>query len=745
MAICPPGSQWIPSSQQCEYRGGGGPAPPGAGGGGPITIYGGAPPGSVYNQQGVDYGGRLVGYEGTLGLEGRDASNYIDPTTFLTAQAGRYNPDTGQFEGGYSGDYSALFGREDPIAVALGDRLLARGEGVADRTGAMSDLIAGQAGQVAAYGPAAAAAGNQAAMEMQRYADLTGLYSPAAVQAARQAAMDMRDQASAVRGFSDPAAMALSDYGGNQLALYGSQFQPIEEQIAQYASGYDTATRRAQEARRAQADVARNFEQQRRVAARELARYGVDPSMGRGQAVRERTAQAAAQAAAAEAARRAVEERGILLRGQAAGLGGQIAGRGTGAVGAGAQLGAQGAAQAANIQQGAGALEQQGLASGANIGATAANIAQGAGATRLSGLQTGANVGQQAGQLLTGAANVGQQGALTGSNIQRAGQATRMGAVPMLTQAQHANLQGGNIMQNWNQLIGATQGNRMGTPSGLVGAFGSLAGSALGSYMGGGGGIQGGGTTNAATGAAATGADGGYLYSTRQRFQDGGVIPSGTPANAWLMNSPARPVTGRTFNDGGEVEFDPRCQRIAGQLRMPDGTTCKPVRRVRMAEGGSVWPIIGTVAGAIIGGYFGGPQGAQMGAGIGGSVGSAVGDATADKPPPQQAGGGGGAMQASQLQATGPGQASLTPPEEQDPLNPQQISAIDTAAAEGGRVHGPSDGTGIDDQVPAQLSAGEYVIPADVVRKLGTLHFDKLLDKHHVPADMQRQQMEAVA
>lgn len=67
--------------------------------------------------------------------------------------------------------------------------------------------------------------------------------------------------------------------------------------------------------------------------------------------------------------------------------------------------------------------------------------------------------------------------------------------------------------------------------------------------------------------------------------------------------------------------------------------------------------------------------------------------------------------------------------------------------------YGPSDGTGIDDQVPATLmgpgnqpqnariSVGEYVIPADVHAKLGTAYFDRLLEKHHTPAAEQRQEM----
>lgn len=35
------------------------------------------------------------------------------------------------------------------------------------------------------------------------------------------------------------------------------------------------------------------------------------------------------------------------------------------------------------------------------------------------------------------------------------------------------------------------------------------------------------------------------------------------------------------------------------------------------------------------------------------------------------------------------------------------------------------------DRIPAVLSAGEYVVPADVVRALGTKHFDKLVDRYH--------------
>lgn len=50
-------------------------------------------------------------------------------------------------------------------------------------------------------------------------------------------------------------------------------------------------------------------------------------------------------------------------------------------------------------------------------------------------------------------------------------------------------------------------------------------------------------------------------------------------------------------------------------------------------------------------------------------------------------------------------------------------------------VDGP--GTGTSDEVPAMLSDGEYVIPADVVRAKGEEFFDKLLEKYHTPAAQQ--------
>lgn len=55
--------------------------------------------------------------------------------------------------------------------------------------------------------------------------------------------------------------------------------------------------------------------------------------------------------------------------------------------------------------------------------------------------------------------------------------------------------------------------------------------------------------------------------------------------------------------------------------------------------------------------------------------------------------------------------------------------------ADGGEVVGP--GTGISDEVPINVSNGEYIIPADVKEKKGTEFFDKLLEKYHTPVAYQ--------
>lgn len=64
------------------------------------------------------------------------------------------------------------------------------------------------------------------------------------------------------------------------------------------------------------------------------------------------------------------------------------------------------------------------------------------------------------------------------------------------------------------------------------------------------------------------------------------------------------------------------------------------------------------------------------------------------------------------------------------PMQQQMRSNLDYLA-EGGSPRGALPVRQVRDKLPAFLSEGEYVVPADVVRSLGVLHFDKLVKKYH--------------
>lgn len=69
--------------------------------------------------------------------------------------------------------------------------------------------------------------------------------------------------------------------------------------------------------------------------------------------------------------------------------------------------------------------------------------------------------------------------------------------------------------------------------------------------------------------------------------------------------------------------------------------------------------------------------------------------------------------------------------------------AITAMLADGGKVHkgkGAVRGPGgpVDDKIPAMLSNGEYVLPADTVKAIGKKNLDKAVAKTHTPAAVQR-------
>ena len=51
-------------------------------------------------------------------------------------------------------------------------------------------------------------------------------------------------------------------------------------------------------------------------------------------------------------------------------------------------------------------------------------------------------------------------------------------------------------------------------------------------------------------------------------------------------------------------------------------------------------------------------------------------------------------------------------------------------------MEGP--GGPVDDKVPAMLSRGEYVLPADTAKKIGKANLDRIVAQTHTPAEVQR-------
>ena len=113
---------------------------------------------------------------------------------------------------------------------------------------------------------------------------------------------------------------------------YEEVFQPLEDKLAQEAQDYASPERMEQEAGKASASVAQQFDAQRRAAAQNLEAYGVDPSSTRYAALDmgSRVQQAAAQAGAANQSRAQTEAVGRAMRSEAINVGrgypGQIAG-----------------------------------------------------------------------------------------------------------------------------------------------------------------------------------------------------------------------------------------------------------------------------------------------------------------------------------------------------------------------------------------------------------------------------------
>ena len=113
---------------------------------------------------------------------------------------------------------------------------------------------------------------------------------------------------------------------------YEEVYQPLEDKLVQEAEDYSSPERMEQKAGEASAEVAQQFDAQRRAAAQNLEAYGVDPTSTRYAALDmgSRVQQAAAQAGAANQSREQTETMGRAMRSEAINVGrgypGQIAG-----------------------------------------------------------------------------------------------------------------------------------------------------------------------------------------------------------------------------------------------------------------------------------------------------------------------------------------------------------------------------------------------------------------------------------
>jgi hypothetical protein len=126
-----------------------------------------------------------------------------------------------------------------------------------------------------------------------------------------------------VLGIQMPAMENQARWAQEDRQRYEGVFQPIEDDLIRDFQEYGSPERMGVERGRAMADVASNFDAQRRNALQRLESYGVDPSMTRNAAldVGVRTAQAAAMAAAGTNATRNVEDKSRALRADALNIG----------------------------------------------------------------------------------------------------------------------------------------------------------------------------------------------------------------------------------------------------------------------------------------------------------------------------------------------------------------------------------------------------------------------------------------
>ena len=177
---------------------------------------------------------------------------------------------------------------------------------------------------------------------------------------------------------------------------YERIFQPIEEDLVQKALIAGSEEEKALAAGRAQSDVARAQEAQRKQAQMQLESYGVDPSQTRSQALDAglRTQQASAQAAAGNQARQAQEDRALAMQADVIGIGRGLGSNIASSYNAALQGASGAAAPGFNVGAGAAGMNAAGNALGSIQ--SGANSMMGNLSNTMSGLMGGAGAWQNA-------------------------------------------------------------------------------------------------------------------------------------------------------------------------------------------------------------------------------------------------------------------------------------------------------------------------------------------------------------
>ncbi|QRE00582.1 hypothetical protein [Pseudomonas phage Itty13] len=279
-----------------------------------------------------------------------------------------------------------------------------------------------------------------------------------------------KDAISTGKGYEEAFNKQASDqfaFAKEQQDRYRDTFQPVEDRFAQDAMTWDSADRQNQMAAQAKADVVGNAAAAQQQSQRQMSAMGVNPNSGRfGASNRASNLNTALAAAGAQnQARDTVRQQGLALRGQAVGIGQNVAQMGQQAQGLGMQ--ATSAAHTANQSGTQQALQAKNMGLAASgIGNTAAQLGMGNQGGGYQGLGLGVNAGSAAMGNKLGANSAWQNGL----GIMTSGFGGAMQGYG--SQASILNQQYANQLNAWNA---QQQANAQGT-AGLWSGLGTVAG-----------------------------------------------------------------------------------------------------------------------------------------------------------------------------------------------------------------------------------------------------------------------------